>query len=1017
MKKITLEEASNVLNAWAALEILSPQSFRKPEDLAAGENSSVALFNDGILPWENGGEEVSPDRELFYQIIIGTIDLDSAFSALSKKYGEPSTLEQISIPPKAVMAVAVVDQHGYPSSNPLSFAISSFPWGVSQALKGNLNLHSWPEIEKKTIKIFFELLSPRNKNGEYLPLSKAVIDEACDYLVKTFDIPQQIIARDKNEKFAIRFYIRKKSDESKKTENSEKLPKEKFKSLSENKIEPPSALLLNSFFLDDLFKAQIQILINHPSNNLLKYLGVNVPNNRYNILNENDALKEALAPKNIPLARWPSGKRSLVMLQQTAVNLTSTELKQGGILAINGPPGTGKTTLLRDIVAKLIAERAEALSAFDDPVAAFSPQNKIKIGQWWAKPHSLNSSIKGFELLVASSNNKAVENISAELPNINAMENSEHDFRYFSALSDKLSNDKTWGLISAVLGNSSNRNFFRDIFWWNKDFGFGTYLEEASGKPQTIEVKDKKSGKILKRIPKIIEENNPPRSYAEAIDSWQQARSKFKAAVQESKLRLNALQKIKILNDKLTLLRNKFIYINYSPAFLVNNWKLKPNIFWHIIDAPHFRRWRKEFEDLCHDNALRRRCLNIEAHLARISRSFDQSHFINDALLSKCDNERQKITPWCDEATQRIREKVFIAAMALHKAFIDAAAVPIRHNLMLLMQNFCGSQVEKDIEIYMPDLWSTFFLVIPCASTTFSSVGRMLKTLPANTFGWLLIDEAGQALPQAAVGAIMRAKNIVVTGDPLQIEPVVMLPKKLTKNICAEFKVDTNIFNAPEASVQTLADAATSYYSKFEGKYGSRYIGLPLLVHRRCTEPMFSISNTIAYQGRMVHEKKITDSPIRNCIGPSFWFDIHGAGQDKWCPEEGKKVLELLYMLKKSGIAPNLYVISPFRIVANNLRKIINDSRILNNWVNKSDCWAVQHIGTVHTVQGREDEAVILVLGAPMAEQNGARTWVGKNPNILNVAVTRAKEVIYVVGNKSLWRNVGVFEELHERIR
>jgi superfamily I DNA and/or RNA helicase len=35
---------------------------------------------------------------------------------------------------------------------------------------------------------------------------------------------------------------------------------------------------------------------------------------------------------------------------------------------------------------------------------------------------------------------------------------------------------------------------------------------------------------------------------------------------------------------------------------------------------------------------------------------------------------------------------------------------------------------------------------------------------------------------------------------------------------------------------------------------------------------------------------------------------------------------------------------------------------------------------------------------------------------MLNVAVTRAKEVIYVVGNKSLWSEVGVFKELHDRI-
>lgn len=75
-----------------------------------------------------------------------------------------------------------------------------------------------------------------------------------------------------------------------------------------------------------------------------------------------------------------------------------------------------------------------------------------------------------------------------------------------------------------------------------------------------------------------------------------------------------------------------------------------------------------------------------------------------------------------------------------------------------------------------------------------------------------------------------------------------------------------------------------------------------------------------------------------------------------------------------------------------------------------------ERVGTVHTVQGREAEAVILVLGAPLDEQKGARAWAGMTPNILNVAITRAKEALYVVGNQDLWKDVGVFKELYSRI-
>ena len=59
--------------------------------------------------------------------------------------------------------------------------------------------------------------------------------------------------------------------------------------------------------------------------------------------------------------------------------------------------------------------------------------------------------------------------------------------------------------------------------------------------------------------------------------------------------------------------------------------------------------------------------------------------------------------------------------------------------------------------------------------------------------------------------------------------------------------------------------------------------------------------------------------------------------------------------------------------------------------------WANDHIGTFHTVQGREADTVILLLGAPKASQGGGRSWAAGIPNILNVAVSRARQKLYVV--------------------
>ncbi|MBD5564140.1 helicase [Clostridium botulinum] len=54
-------------------------------------------------------------------------------------------------------------------------------------------------------------------------------------------------------------------------------------------------------------------------------------------------------------------------------------------------------------------------------------------------------------------------------------------------------------------------------------------------------------------------------------------------------------------------------------------------------------------------------------------------------------------------------------------------------------------------------------------------------------------------------------------------------------------------------------------------------------------------------------------------------------------------------------------------------------------------------IGTVHTFQGKETPIVIICLGVD-EDHEGAANWASNSPNILNVAVTRAKNRVIIVG-------------------
>jgi hypothetical protein len=990
MKNLTNQQASDLLKAWIALEVLSPQIVHKITALAYRNNSSIIKFDDAPLPWENEGEKTPTETKLSYQVILGTIDFKKAIDLLLARYSNNNAAieEDYSATGRAIIGVLELDSKGCP----FSLNLSSFAWGINETLTGNItDLYQWSNIEKNLLKNFIEEICEKDKNNNYIPLSRAKIEEAAEYLIDLFKIPRELIA---DKPFAIKIC-------SKKDHN------------------PPQPPLLNSFYLKDLELANSLVTTSSATENLKKYLGIETPKNPHNILDNDSLMENILAPQNIPSSRWPSvGRNPLVLLQQAAVNLSQSELKDDGILAVNGPPGTGKTTLLRDVIASVVTKRAEAMLKFADPATAFSKTgHQIPTGNGWLDLYGIDESLKGFEILIASSNNKAVENITAELPSLKAIASDAEELRYFSCLASKITGVKSWGIISAVLGNSGNRSRFRQNFWWDKDFGLATYLAEAIGNPQTIDIDPETHEIIEPRPPKIIAENNPPRSSTEALQRWKEAQKSFVKALNNYQKQQTELENLrKDIHEFEVLVSSLDLSNNSLQELLAEHQKTKPHFIAHILRFSSATKWKK-LRDKLHIS------VELEKKLLLISQKI-RPHIINKEFFLKNHSDKNQTSPWYNSTTQELRDEVFIESIKLIKAFIDAAARPLLNNLGILMKFFNNpnnlfeesknKEFDKDIALFLPSLWSSFFLVVPSVSSTFASVGSMMKYLPPNYLGWLIIDEAGQAVPQAAVGAILKTKRAVITGDPLQIEPVVTLPKILTEKIFNEFKADSNRFNAPKASVQTLADSASNYYAEFCTIHGNRSVGFPLLVHRRCAEPMFSISNVIAYERLMVQAKPKKPSLIQTCLGKSIWFDVKGESSDKWCKEEGEKVIEILNKLKTHLITPDLYIITPFKNSATNLCDAIRDSNVMDGW--QDSTWINEHVGTVHTVQGREADSVILVLGAQAEKENGARLWAGLTPNILNVAVTRAKENLYVVGNKELWKEVGVFKELHDRI-
>lgn len=169
------------------------------------------------------------------------------------------------------------------------------------------------------------------------------------------------------------------------------------------------AINLHSFFIEDLEKAK-----NIDTENLDKYLK-GVSGKKFNLDSKKESVNfnpklfdEILRPKNYPLGRFPSKTEySLALMQQVAVNLTCT-YDNSSIRSVNGPPGTGKTTLLKDIFAELVVKQAYEICNLQNKKIEGNENTK-----YWenASIGILPDKIIDNNIIVASSNNGAVQNI------------------------------------------------------------------------------------------------------------------------------------------------------------------------------------------------------------------------------------------------------------------------------------------------------------------------------------------------------------------------------------------------------------------------------------------------------------------------------------------------------------------------------------------------------------------------------------------------------------------------------
>lgn len=391
----------------------------------------------------------------------------------------------------------------------------------------------------------------------------------------------------------------------------------------------------------------------------------------------------------------------------------------------------------------------------------------------------------------------------------------------------------------------------------------------------------------------------------------------------------------------------------------------------------------------------------------------------DEAFLALPPDEQHRRSLWVSNKLDRARSEVFLSALRLHEATLMATA-DSWSSVLRVVRDFLRGQAQPKTKEDLATVWRSLFFVVPVVSTTLASFGRLFQSMGRESLGWVLVDEAGQATPASVAGALWRARRAVIVGDPLQIEPVVTVPRKLVERLGGNRGMDDPTVTrwCPSVqSAQTLSDRTM----RLGAMVGDVWTGLPLRTHRRCMNPMFEIANRIAYDDQMV--QATGSKGVEPDLFASCWIDVRGKANGKVVDDEIAALRRILksfvrewpQVVSSNGEkAPaSVYVISPFRDVAVACKRRMGADSHLGRWFAKQKLKV--DADTVHTFQGKEASIVFLLLGsAPGDAGAGSRSWAASKPNLLNVAVTRAQQRFYVIGNHADWAGLPFFSELAE---
>jgi len=394
----------------------------------------------------------------------------------------------------------------------------------------------------------------------------------------------------------------------------------------------------------------------------------------------------------------------------------------------------------------------------------------------------------------------------------------------------------------------------------------------------------------------------------------------------------------------------------------------------------------------------------------------------NDYLCNNnCGCRFSLVNPSLNQKIKDLPETLLFKLLSEHRLELDGILYVTELNENFI--NVC--EISKSSNLNFHKLLPVF----PIINLTCNSFGTIISNtgeefVDKDLFDFVLIDEAGTITP-SKMAILYSAKQVMFFGDILQLKPVFIYDETIEKSLLRRFFSDSkdinnistyfscadniqNNFIQRANNAMSVANNCSLFYlpynfSKLEGD-------IWLKEHFRCRESIISISNELSYHNEVISCKPNDNfehliycehsyprnAPTNTNLGEAQFII-------KYIFTNMEKFKQQLKLEDDISYFKNIGIITPFAnqhtLIETELSNSINpltgikDLRIKN-----------VKVGTVHKYQGSERRIIIFSTVYNTTDSNPAQFFFNRNKDtsMINVAVTRAKDIFIVFGNKNV---------------